>query len=533
MKTKQYAGLNIAYGYNGLNQLTQLTGDAGKFTFNHDAFTGALQRQVFPNGVETSYQRNLAGELLGINTQKGSNKILNYALTLDQNGRRKTIQAEQPQGIQQTAENLQFTFTLKGIIDQLNGKKVTYDQRGNITNIPAPFDHAYGYDGLDRVTSSNGIQHQYDDSRRRIAKIKDGKTTNYQWDTSTPFDDVIAEYDGKTLKKRYLYGARGLLAQIDADGTAHYVHQDFNHNVVALSNVSGSVSDSFAFSPYGRSAGRTGTTDIPFGFAGGVGVMTDSADNIYMRARHYHTGLRQFTSPDLIEGNLLRPQSLNRYAYVEGMVFSGVDPSGLEENDEFSRIKNVLIVAQIGANKYISKKFRVSKKSLSSLRGGINKIEAMIKVRHILNNGSVNYRIAAGSKAIYLKRAGIIVNVSSKANLFITGYLEQAESVKMFEDDYEQIESGGGFTLAGTSIASAMDSISYGSVRGILKIPKLADSFSEWDSTNYTNYINNHVNSAFVYDFISNGGIGDSFFDITITNNSAIQILRHDFQLVR
>ncbi|MCK5919014.1 MAG: RHS repeat protein, partial [Cocleimonas sp.] len=163
MKTKQYAGLNIAYGYNGLNQLTQLTGDAGKFTFNHDAFTGALQRQVFPNGVETSYQRNLAGELLGINTQKGSNKILNYALTLDQNGRRKTIQAEQPQGIQQTAENLQFTFTLKGIIDQLNGKKVTYDQRGNITNIPAPFDHAYGYDGLDRVTSSNGIQHQYDD----------------------------------------------------------------------------------------------------------------------------------------------------------------------------------------------------------------------------------------------------------------------------------------------------------------------------------------------------------------------------------
>lgn len=327
---KSYAGLTFNYAYNGLDQLKTLSGSAGDFTFYYDAFTGALLKQVFPNGVETTFERNLAGELTRLSSTKGSNAFLSYGLTLDGNGRHSTIQAEQPQALQQIGEELNFTFTSKGLIDQLNGNSVGYDDRGNILSVPEPFNHSYTYDAFNRVQTHNDTQHKYDDSRRRIAKTRNGKTQNYLWDVSTTFDDVVAEYEGDKLQRRYVHGPGGLLAQIDADDTKHYVHQDFNHNVVALTNASGSVTDGFAWSPYGRAAGRSGTTDIPFGFAGGVGVMTDSADSIYMRARHYHSGLRQFTSPDLIEGNLLRPQSLNRYAYVEGMALTGIDPSGLE-----------------------------------------------------------------------------------------------------------------------------------------------------------------------------------------------------------
>ncbi|MCI5151353.1 MAG: hypothetical protein D3916_18555 [Candidatus Electrothrix sp. MAN1_4] len=87
----------------------------------------------------------------------------------------------------------------------------------------------------------------------------------------------------------------------------------------------------FAYTPYGLLTGTAGEDGgaYPFRFAGGVGAMSDPEGTIYMRARHYHPGQRQFLSPDLIEGSLARPQSLNRYGYVEGMALGGVDPSGL------------------------------------------------------------------------------------------------------------------------------------------------------------------------------------------------------------
>ncbi|NJL58592.1 MAG: hypothetical protein HC887_02010 [Desulfobacteraceae bacterium] len=180
---------------------------------------------------------------------------------------------------------------------------------------------------LNRLTSANNTQHKYDAARNRISTTRSGVETRYLLDLEPGLPDVMATLDSNNnVQEFFIHGPGGLLASIK-NGQTRYVHQDFNHNVVAITDGTGAVKGAYAYTPMGRNAGSQGE-DFAFKFAGGVGAMTDSEGLIYMRARYYHPGIRQFTSPDLMAGNLARPQSLARYAYVEGMALNGVDPSG-------------------------------------------------------------------------------------------------------------------------------------------------------------------------------------------------------------
>jgi RHS repeat-associated protein len=53
----------------------------------------------------------------------------------------------------------------------------------------------------------------------------------------------------------------------------------------------------------------------------------------YMHARYYSASLGRFLSVDRHLGNLLRPQSWNRYAYVLNNPMNLVDPTGLDERN--------------------------------------------------------------------------------------------------------------------------------------------------------------------------------------------------------
>jgi len=209
---------------------------------------------------------------------------------------------------------------------------VSYDKRGNLTGLlsPSSAEPYAAYDALNRMTTIGGSQHRYDAARNRIETIRAGVTTRYLWDMDNGLPDLLATLnENNEIQDRYLHGPSGLLAHKDSNGTVRFIHQDFNANVVAITDGNGELTESYAYTPYGNSAGINGDTEFPFRFAGGVGAMTDPEGVIYMRARYYHPGLRQFTSADLVPGNLAKPQSLGRYNYVEGMALTGVDPSGL------------------------------------------------------------------------------------------------------------------------------------------------------------------------------------------------------------
>ena len=81
------------------------------------------------------------------------------------------------------------------------------------------------------------------------------------------------------------------------------------------------------YDPYGQPLASTGTTQTPFGF---TGELADANGLLYLRARHYAPRLGAFPSLDPYEGSAARPMSLNGYAWVEGRVADGRDPSGMK-----------------------------------------------------------------------------------------------------------------------------------------------------------------------------------------------------------
>ena len=139
---------------------------------------------------------------------------------------------------------------------------------------------------------------------------------------------MIAETDNVgTVQRSYVYGY-GLVEQIDSANLASYYHFDPTGSTLALTNGSGVVTDTYAYTPFGETTAN-GSTVNPFRYVGKLGVMDDGNGMLYMRARYYRPDVARFMSLDAVAGEAKEPQGLNRYAYVRGNPVMGVDPSGL------------------------------------------------------------------------------------------------------------------------------------------------------------------------------------------------------------
>ena len=88
------------------------------------------------------------------------------------------------------------------------------------------------------------------------------------------------------------------------------------------------VSDRYAYTPFGVPAGREGTTSNPFTYVGGLGVMAESDGLYFMRARFYDPDAGRFLSKDPIEGRIEVPNTSNLYTYSVGNPVVKFDPSG-------------------------------------------------------------------------------------------------------------------------------------------------------------------------------------------------------------
>jgi RHS repeat-associated protein len=75
-------------------------------------------------------------------------------------------------------------------------------------------------------------------------------------------------------------------------------------------------------------AGKTGSTENPFTYIGGLGVMTEDYGLYFMRARFYEAESGRFLGKDPLEGSLMQPMSLHRYNYAAGNPIVWTDASG-------------------------------------------------------------------------------------------------------------------------------------------------------------------------------------------------------------
>ncbi len=124
----------------------------------------------------------------------------------------------------------------------------------------------------------------------------------------------------------FFYGL-GLIGQ-EADGEYTSYHFDYRGSTVALTDSSGQIVEQYQYSPYGLLLSGD-ASKTPFLFNGKYGVMTDSNNLYYMRARFYSPEIRRFVNQDILLGDVFEGQTLNRYAFVTGRPVSFVDPFGL------------------------------------------------------------------------------------------------------------------------------------------------------------------------------------------------------------
>ncbi|MGO9372149.1 MAG: RHS repeat domain-containing protein [Syntrophobacteraceae bacterium] len=100
-----------------------------------------------------------------------------------------------------------------------------------------------------------------------------------------------------------------------------------------MTDGTGQIVNEYSYGPHGERLGIVEGTHNPFGYVGRRGVMEEGSGLKFMRGRYYDDGTGRFLNKDLIPGNIRKPQSLNRYAYVSNNPINLVDPRGLQEQE--------------------------------------------------------------------------------------------------------------------------------------------------------------------------------------------------------
>jgi RHS repeat-associated protein len=239
------------------------------------------------------------------------------------------------------------------VLDQLiSAGSITYDydDRGNLSTITNGSNITnYTYDAADRLTGVTTpgatASYGYDADGRRVTQTFNGQVSNSLWDEASPYGDVVLETNasGSTLAS-YVLGGTGLLSQTRS-GITNYYLQDGQNSTRALTNGSGSVTDTYSYTAFGELYNQTGSTTNSYLY---TGQQYDSLTELYsLRARYYNPALGRFLSQDTYPVSFGNPVELNRYVYTANNPVNLNDPTGNAALIEYA-ITGALIGGALG-----------------------------------------------------------------------------------------------------------------------------------------------------------------------------------------
>jgi RHS repeat-associated protein len=221
------------------------------------------------------------------------------------------------------APNDSFLYDTNNRLTVFNGNAVSYDLDGNMLSDGVV---DYTYDSANRLVAANGHTYTYNAEDVRIRNLCDEEDTTYVYNTNCRLSQLLMKTTNGVVTK-YVYGCE-LIGEECGSVFKTYCF-DFRGSTVALTDITGNITDTFTYDTYGKMIGRTGTSQIVFGYSGRDGVMTDKNGLIYMRARYYAPVLRRFVNADVVSGGISNAVTLNRFAYANGNPVSLADPFGL------------------------------------------------------------------------------------------------------------------------------------------------------------------------------------------------------------
>ena len=222
----------------------------------------------------------------------------------------------------------------------------TYDSDGN-TTVSNGVGYAYDFENH-LVQAGAGISFVYDGDGNRVSKTVAGVTTQYLVDTQNPtgYPQVVYEsISGSTAPNReqshtFSYGlelvneGRSYVVNGQSANSVIYFDYDGHGSVRALTDNSGTVTDTYDYDAFGNLIHTTGTTPNNYLFAG---EQFDSDLNLYYnRARYLNVSTGRFWSTDTLQGRDTQPLSLHKYIYASADPVDRVDPSGNDDMVELA-----------------------------------------------------------------------------------------------------------------------------------------------------------------------------------------------------
>lgn len=388
LQTTVLINKNINYAYNAVGALggigTNLIGtDANNTTnvLNTVTFraSGALKQLNYGNGRRLTMgyddNRNQPTSMVVDRTNNSSDKVVDYAYQYyDANGKNNNR-------IRQITDNIDTAYTTGYLYDDYNrltsatasafSRSYGYDPFGNITNfngvtlnyatnssgapatnrlstdsasnsytydaagnMTAGAGQSYSYDGANRlkeVGSGGANVYGYDGDGKRVKKTEGGATVFYVY--SSKLGQSVMEVTASSIQRAYVYSKNKMVAMQGTDGQFYWLHTDHLNNSRAMTDANGNLAYKGHFDPYGQaltewsSSGNTNLNSKKF-----TGYERDSATGLdYADKRMYNSGQGRLTTPDpfgLKASNSKRPESLNRYAYVENDPVNFLDSTG-------------------------------------------------------------------------------------------------------------------------------------------------------------------------------------------------------------
>ena len=196
------------------------------------------------------------------------------------------------------------------------------------------------------LPDSTSINYGYDADGRRVLQTIGIQETNYLWDKTSPYGDVVIETD-ESDTVGYVLGGTELLSQNRDDTISYYLH-DGQGSVRNLTDADGNVTDRYEYATFGKLLDHQGTTVNPYLY---VGQQLDVMVGLYsLRARYYSPADGRFLSRDTADISMANPFEANRYVYVANNPINAFDPMGLQAMVEYSQQNSESETTELEAN---------------------------------------------------------------------------------------------------------------------------------------------------------------------------------------
>ncbi|MCZ2101998.1 MAG: hypothetical protein LC107_10730 [Chitinophagales bacterium] len=322
-------GMAVIYTYDANDRMETVTDWNGKKTVYEYYKDDRLKVVWLPNGTAYAYEYDAAGRAVKlINYHNGGVPWIRYIYTLDKNGNHLSEEKFDEPFANPTISTESFSYAYNNINqlmtvtgDMGTNLSWSYDANGNTISRNGT---SYTWDSHDMLIAyndgTNNFTFKYDGQGHRREANRNSIVYKYSLDI-LGMSKVLAEKDGSgNYRNYYVYGLT-LISNVKPDGTTYYYHPDFRGSVMAMTDASQHVVNAYSYDEYGQITDIMETVYNPFRYVGMLGVMYETNQLVFMRARYYDPKIGRFLSEDPI-------WSTNLYPYADNNPISFADPSG-------------------------------------------------------------------------------------------------------------------------------------------------------------------------------------------------------------